>query len=383
MNFIELHSSYKEENLYGRYVTLKHIKPLLNQIKFKKNVTVIGKSVLNQPIYSFKIGKGPIKILMWSQMHGDESTTTKALFDFLNLLVSNSELATVFKTRFTLCFIPLLNPDGAAVYTRENANRVDLNRDAQNQSQPESIVLRKLFNEFKPNFCFNLHDQRSIYGAGDTGKPALVSFLAPSFNVECDYNDSRLKAVSVINSINGEIQKQFPGYIGRFNDEFNFDCVGDTFQFLKTPTILFEAGHCGLDYSREIPRKVIFTAFLLALQSIHENDIVGNILNDYLRIPQNKVNFYDIICRNANVYFDNCEKCINFAIQFTETLIEDKIRFQGYLVKIDNLDDCFAHLEIESKNCEVILKNNQFVLNEPITIKIGNEIEFVNGYKIN
>ena len=382
MNFKKLHIKYIEPKLQGRYITLKHIEPLLNDLKLKSQSSIIGKSVLNKPIYKCKIGNGPIKILMWSQMHGDESTTTKALFDFFNFLNSNEELATLFKDKFTLCIIPLLNPDGANDYSRENANRIDLNRDSQQLSQPESIVLRNLYNDFNPNYCFNLHDQRSIYGAGDSGKPSLVSFLAPAYNEQRDYNASRLKAISVINAINIEIQRDFPGCVGRFNDEFNINCVGDTFQFLNTPTILFEAGHYGLDYTRETPRKAIFTAFIVALNHIYENDIVNNVLINYLRIPQNKVNFYDIICRNANIYFDNSKKCINFAIQYTELLINEKIEFQACLVKIDELEHCFAHLEIESKNCEIILENNHFELEKPITIKIGNILRFENGYKI-
>jgi murein tripeptide amidase MpaA len=38
----------------------------------------------------------------------------------------------------------MLNPDGAKTYTRENANKVDLNRDSQDLTQPESKILRKL-----------------------------------------------------------------------------------------------------------------------------------------------------------------------------------------------------------------------------------------------
>ncbi len=382
MNFNQLQIQFKEPKLFGRYITLKHIEPLLNNLNFNHSVSIIGKSVLNQPIYKCIIGNGSIKILMWSQMHGDESTTTKALFDFLNFLDSDVELALNFKAHFTLCFIPILNPDGALAYTRENANQIDLNRDSQNQSQPESIVLRTLYNDFKPDYCFNLHDQRSIYGAGESGKPAFVSFLAPAYNEECDYNANRLKAVSVINAINIEIQKEFSGCVGRFNDKFNIDCVGDTFQLLKTPTILFEAGHYGSDYARETPRKAIFTAFLVALNHIYENVIVSNDLIDYLRIPQNKVNFYDIICRNANINFDNSKKCVNFAIQYTELLIDEKIQFQAHLVKIDELENCFGHLEIDSKNCEIILQNNRFDLEQPITIKIGDIIQFENGFKI-
>ena len=52
----------------------------------------------------------------------------------------------------------MVNPDGAKLYTRVNANEVDLNRDSVNLSQPESKVLRNVFEEFKPDYCFNLHD---------------------------------------------------------------------------------------------------------------------------------------------------------------------------------------------------------------------------------
>ena len=42
---------------------------------------------------------------------------------------------------FTFYIIPQLNPDGAKLYTRNNFNDVDLNRDAIKLSQPESKCL--------------------------------------------------------------------------------------------------------------------------------------------------------------------------------------------------------------------------------------------------
>jgi murein tripeptide amidase MpaA len=68
----------------------------------------------------------------------------------------------------------MLNPDGADMYTRLNANEVDLNRDSQNLTQPESAARNDLF---QPH-CFNLHDQRFW-----SRKPATTS-LAPSYNEE-------------------------------------------------------------------------------------------------------------------------------------------------------------------------------------------------------
>jgi murein tripeptide amidase MpaA len=93
-------------------------------------------------------------------MHGNESTTTKALLDLLLFLNSGTKEAQVFLSHFTLLCFPILNPDGALAYTRENANGIDLNRDAQNLSQPESQILRKAFDDFQPDYCFNLQEIR-------------------------------------------------------------------------------------------------------------------------------------------------------------------------------------------------------------------------------
>ena len=133
MNYLALHQQYKEETISGRYITLEHIEPLI----LKQQAEIIGQSVLGKPIYKLQFGTGKIRILMWSQMHGNESTTTKALFDFINFLNSNTKESNVILDHFTFCMLPMLNPDGAKLYTRENANGIDLNRDAQNLSQLE------------------------------------------------------------------------------------------------------------------------------------------------------------------------------------------------------------------------------------------------------
>jgi hypothetical protein len=81
MNYDLLFELHKELQLEGRYIHLETILPILDKHKKNNRIEVIGSSVLNQPIHSYEFGNGPIKILMWSQMHGNESTTTKALFD--------------------------------------------------------------------------------------------------------------------------------------------------------------------------------------------------------------------------------------------------------------------------------------------------------------
>ena len=376
MNYLELHQEFKEESLFGRYITLEHIEPLLS----KYRAVLIGYSVLGKPIYKFELGSGKIKILMWSQMHGNESTTTKALFDFINVLHSNSELSKSLLNQFTFCLIPMLNPDGAAMYTRENANAIDLNRDAQNLSQPESKILRNVFETFTPNYCYNLHDQRTIFGAGSTGKPATVSFLAPAFNENRDVNEVRGKAMNVIVAMNETLQEFIPNQVGRFDDSFNLNCVGDTFQHLNVPTILFEAGHFQNDYEREITRKYIFMALLSGIRFLYENDIVNNKNDDYLKIPQNKPVFYDFVYKNVKINYDGIEKNSNFAAQFKEVLQNNKITFEAVIVQIDHLENYFGHKEIDAQGeCFLDQNTNAPTIDSKATFNLGKNIKIVNG----
>ena len=383
MDYRKLFSIYKQENLFGRYITLSHIEPILLNNFNILNVSVVGKSVLENPIYKYQIGIGKIKVYLWSQMHGNESTTTKAAFDFCNFLESDHKFAQHLKANCTFCVIPMLNPDGAAAYTRENANGIDLNRDAQNLSQPESLILRNAYLQFKPDYCYNLHDQRSIYGVGNSGKSACMSFLAPAYNENRDFNNSRIKAIRIICDINSELQKMIPNNVGRFDDGFNLNCVGDTFQNLGTPTILFEAGHFQNDYNRDYVRELVFISLVKGAESCCENDVVPNNIIDYLAIPQNKVNFYDIIYNNVKIIANGIEKRSTFAVQFSEVLIDAKIEFIGILVDISTLNDCFAHLQIDAEN--KLYESNLLhypIFNEIAHFSLGNRLEFNKGIKI-
>jgi hypothetical protein len=380
MNLEQMFQQYKEQSIQGRYITLENIEPLLQQLNSNNQVSIIGKSVLEKPIYKYQIGAGETRIFLWSQMHGNESTTTKALFDFLNLLNSDSELANQLLNTFTFCCIPILNPDGATLYTRENANKIDLNRDSQNLTQPESNVLRETFESFKPHYCFNLHDQRTIFGVGSTGKPATLSFLAPSYNEEREINESRLKAINLIAGINDVLQQYIPGQVGRFDDSFNINCIGDTFQYLGVPTVLFEAGHFPNDYQREETRKYVFMALVSSFTILSENDIVSNGINKYLNISQNKVVFYDLMYKNIRINYDGIEKITNFAAQYKEELVDGQICFNAYISQIGDLENHFGHVEYDAKEALYQDDLDNFPkLNQKANFYLNNNMKFVNG----
>ncbi|MGI9545640.1 MAG: M14 family zinc carboxypeptidase, partial [Flavobacteriaceae bacterium] len=107
----------KEESIQGRYVNHHHIEPFLKSINQKWLLEDLGRSVQNRSIYSLTIGTGKKRVLIWSQMHGNESTTTRAVLDLINTLKVDSDISREILKNCTIKIIPLLNPDGALAYT--------------------------------------------------------------------------------------------------------------------------------------------------------------------------------------------------------------------------------------------------------------------------
>jgi len=351
---------YKEKTISGRYVTNQMLTKYLEAINDDVPIATIGYSVQKRPIQSVTIGEGKHKLLFWSQMHGNESTTTKAILDLLNFLRSDAIEAKTILNNCTLKIIPILNPDGAEVYTRVNANMVDLNRDAQNQTQPESVLLRSVYDNFQPDFCFNLHDQRTIFNVGDTSKPATVSFLAPAHDEERSISKTRGLSMQLIVAMNQSLQKLIPGQVGLYDDAFNANCVGDTFQMLNTPTILFEAGHFQEDYNRELTRAYIFWSLRSALDCISKQNIDTYSQKEYFAIPENQKLFYDVLIKNANVLSPSYTKDV--AILFVEKLANNQITFEAKIEKNRSLDGFYGHKTFNclNKNDLNTLKKQNF-----------------------
>jgi hypothetical protein len=340
----EVYNQIKEKSIKGRYVVHRQIANFLESAKVDFDVAIVGNSVEDKSIASIQMGKGSKRILMWSQMHGNESTTTKAVLDLVNFLNSNQAQAQKILGECTLCILPMLNPDGAERYTRQNANLVDLNRDAQTRSQPESKVLRKVYEEFDPHFCFNLHDQRTIFNVGSSPMPATLSFLAPAHDKQRSISKTRGISMQLIVAINETLQKIIPGQIGRYDDAFNINCVGDTFQHLQTPTLLFEAGHFQNDYQREETRALVFQALYSALFTISGDNIDTFDQADYFDIPENEKRFFDVLIKRADIVKATLKSPTDLGIQFKEVLDEHQIRFVPEIDKIGNLGENYGHV---------------------------------------
>ncbi|MDC6351599.1 M14 family metallopeptidase [Zeaxanthinibacter sp. PT1] len=351
-----------EQAVKGRYLPPKKVNKVISSWSYLFHLKHIGYSVEDRPISLISLGNGPRKILMWSQMHGNESTTTKAVLDLIRFFGKGGGKDILDSC--TIKIIPQLNPDGAYAYTRVNANGIDLNRDATELTQPESKVLRELYEEWKPDYCFNLHDQRTIFNVGETGSPATLSFLAPAADADRSITASRAESMRLITYINNELQAVIPGQIGRYDDSYNPNCIGDTFQSLQTPTLLFEAGHSPGDYMREVTRHYVFRAIHSALKAVSQGLHLKLELDGYNKIPENSKQFFDVLISNAEILFTANPENSRVGILYKEVLKNNEIVFEPYIAEKGKLPQYFGHLHFDCKipsDMEALEKNNDIM----------------------
>ncbi|MDG2146697.1 MAG: DUF2817 domain-containing protein [Flavobacteriaceae bacterium] len=348
--------------LTTRYFPPHKLLLFLSGLSGRTEVDLLGKSVKNSPIYGLKIGSGVKKILIWSQMHGNETTCTRALCRLIKLI----EQSESYLKNLRFLIIPQLNPDGAKAYSRFNANQIDINRDALKLSQPESKVLNKVFTEFKPDYCFNMHDQRSVFSAGDPEKAAVISFLSPAMDDAKTISDSRKESMLLIADINKLLQKKIPGQVGRYNDRYNAECFGDNFSKKGAATILFEAGHSKTDYSRSFSKDLMFLSLKKALNSIINKSFLSGLCEDYFKIPENNQKYVDVIINNATVIDQNLiYHNHQLAIQYDEVLKNKNIFLQptyhshGKSLKLYSHSTINLSKKLYSK--EFIFKENEIV----------------------
>jgi hypothetical protein len=297
----KLYNSYgefKEGSIEERRFKQAEIQPLIDEFKKKENFEVakVGESIEGRPLHLISVGSGEVDVFLWSQMHGDESTATMAIFDILNFLDSEefSEEKEEMLENVKLHFLPMLNPDGAQRFQRRNLLGVDINRDALRLQSPESKTLKKVRDSLDADFGFNLHDQSTYYNAERTPKPATISYLAPAYNYEKSINDVRGAAMQVIVQMNDILQEYAPGQVGRYNDDFEPRAFGDNIQKWGTSTILIESGGYANDPEKQEIRKLNFVSILAAVFSIADGDYKNADISKYEEIPNNDRKLFDL-----------------------------------------------------------------------------------------
>jgi hypothetical protein len=203
-----------------------------------------AESLEKRPIHLVTLGDGPKRILLWSQMHGDEPTHTAVLLDLMSYLLqmpAQPQAADIL-ANCTLLMIPLLNPDGAERYIRFNAQGIDINRDWRRQVTPEGRTLLRAAKTLKPQFGFNLHNQNARTTVGRPPLLAAVSVLAPAPDASRKVSPSMQTAKQMCTCFVEAVRPFAQGMISRYDDSHEPRAFGDGIQSLGVATMLVEAG---------------------------------------------------------------------------------------------------------------------------------------------
>ncbi len=336
----QLKSQYqhiKQSGLDKPNIKPEDVHPLIENIRKQSTfpVTQVGQSFEQRPIFKIDIGSGPLHVLMWSQMHGDEPTATASLFDLINYIQSpdNKEWVNGWSSRLTLHLVPMLNPDGAHADRRHNAQGIDINRDAKRLQTPEGQTLSNLADTIKPKFGFNLHDQGRFYSTGKSNNTATISVLAPAYNDEKDINESRGNAMKLIGLLNESLQKEIPNRVGRYNDTYSFRAFGDLLSSKGIATTLIESGHYPGDQNRQTARWSTFMMLVQSINLINNGRYADGTLDKYRSIPMNR-NFglVDILLKNIDINANtNGQYHADLSINYNRVFENARIREIGDL----------------------------------------------------
>jgi hypothetical protein len=242
-------------------------------------------------------------------MHGDESTATMALADIVAWMARAGAEPDVVRDRIesklTVVMLPMLNPDGAELFQRENADGVDINRDVRRLSTPEARTLKAVRDSIKPDFGFNLHDQNARTIGRPGNQRVGIALLAPAAEATNGFGAVRSDARLVAARIRSVLEREIPGRIARYDDTFNPRAFGDLMQSWGTRLVLIESGALPDDPDKQRLRRVNVIAILSALDAIATGDFRNEQADTYTSMPVNSGSAVDVVVRGAMLVMPN------------------------------------------------------------------------------
>jgi tetratricopeptide (TPR) repeat protein len=292
------------------------VSPLVDHAEVERRVTAlrqapgglfrveeVGKSVEGRSINLVTAGRGPMPVLLWSQMHGDEPTATSALFDLFEYLQRRRDepMARQILDRLTLYAIPMLNPDGAERFQRRNAQGIDINRDALLLQTPEGRILKDVRDRYKPQVGFNLHNQNWRTSVGRPPRPAAISLLAVAYDEPRTENEGRVLTKKLSAVIREAIEPLAPGRIGRYDDEFEVRAFGDNVTLWGTPVVLIETGPWPAPQPDPPLVRLNFVALVAALDALASGRVHEADPRRYDSLPENESRLFYILVRGATI----------------------------------------------------------------------------------
>ena len=263
----------------------------------------IGSSTEGRSINMVTMGTGPFRVLLWSQMHGDEPTATAALFDVFEYFERHRSDPAVQRmlSSLTLYVIPMLNPDGAERFQRRNAQGIDINRDALSQQTPEGQALKSVRDRFNPRIGFNLHNQSWTTSVGDPPKPASISLLSVAYDQPGTENAGRRLTKKVCAVIRDALEPYASGQIGRYDEEFEVRAFGDNLTLWGTPVVLIETGGFPSAEPDPVLVRLNFIGMVSALDALATGNAERADAKRYETLPMNESKLFAVLVKDATV----------------------------------------------------------------------------------
>ena len=267
------------------------------------DVKIVGTSVEGRSINMVSFGKGETKILLWSQMHGDEPTATAALLAIFNYLSQNFSEPFVqsLYRNLSIHAIIMLNPDGAQKFQRRNAQDIDINRDARLLQSPEGRALKNMKDQINPDFGFNLHDMGGRETVGDTKKILSIALMAPPYNKENEDNDSRNRAKQIALIIKKTLDNFIPGHISRYKADYMPRAFGDSMQDWGVSTVLIESGRAITTDAKFLVR-LNFVSLLSAFSAMADGSFENENPAEYDKIPLEGIELFDLLIKDILIF---------------------------------------------------------------------------------
>ena len=154
---------------------------------------VLGKSVQGRSISCSIFGQGDETVFIFAAIHGDEPAGTPLVHHLASYLERRPDLV---RDR-QIILMAVANPDGLAANSRRNSRNVDLNRNfpagnfragrsngSTSLSEPESKILCRLLDEYRPDRIVSIHQPNSLKPCIDYDGPSKG--LAEAMAAQCE-----------------------------------------------------------------------------------------------------------------------------------------------------------------------------------------------------
>jgi hypothetical protein len=127
-----------------------------------------------------KFGDFKVPVFINASIHGNENPGVDAAIRLIETLAyeDTPEVQAILENVILLVNV-VQNPDGRVMYTRQNANGFDINRDFISQTQPETRATVKILTEWNPMVTLDLHGFVN---------PMLIEPTTPPHNPNYEYD---------------------------------------------------------------------------------------------------------------------------------------------------------------------------------------------------